>query len=121
MTMMLDFTSEFVSFSSEEVVTALYYVARYIKQAAFFKHEKDIFEDVERSVPSEREKTLACSIISVIENHFGKKIADLDRNTVVDVLRLISAVEQEIEPSYTAEEVSAANEALKSMGLPPGS
>jgi hypothetical protein len=55
----------------------------------------------------------------MIEDHFGKRTASLDRETVVDVLRLISSAEQKIEPSYTAEEVSAATDALRSMGPPP--
>jgi hypothetical protein len=106
--------------AASDIVSAFYYVARYLKQAAhILEYYKDIFEDEERSAPSKETKDLALSIISEIERSEGTSIVNLKHGRVIALITEITEIEQGLEPQYTLAEIEAGSSALKALEDPP--
>lgn len=105
--------------SDADVVDAFYYVTRYLKQAEhILKEYKDIFEDEERSSPIEAVRSLANRIIEAIETYEGKSILQLEDKKCMDWIFRITEMEQDIEPTFTSEEMNAGLDVLNNLEDP---
>ncbi|MNU59758.1 hypothetical protein D3C71_489330 [compost metagenome] len=81
---------------------SLYYVSRYVKQAGYFEeYKKDVFEDEYRSIPSEAVKDLARRMIAALEEREGVPATSFSAETVLQILREITALEAELGPEPT--------------------
>jgi len=70
---MVDIASIVTGYDEKDVVDAIYYAARIIKQAVFLrKNEKNVFADDKKSEPSVKAIDLSHKIVSAIENEFEK-------------------------------------------------
>jgi hypothetical protein len=78
--------------SSEEIVEAIYYAMRYIKQAWSTKRiDKDIFQDAHRSLPSPATQALTLDIVRQVERSVGVKAEHLDDKTFAAIFTFLSA------------------------------
>jgi hypothetical protein len=106
-------------YSTKDALDALYYVARFIKQAdSISKHDKDFFEDDYRSVPSEEARALSMKLIEVIEAKEGKPAAHFDNAKAIKILRELTSAEEALELTFTSAEEEGAREAIKTMTIP---
>lgn len=116
---MLKISEALGNHSDGVAVSALYYLARYIKQAAHVQQNfKDIFDDEETSAPSEEVRALVDTIVSNIEGTFQKTLKDLTPNELALCMALISDAERARQPTYSEDEINSANAALRSFVEP---
>jgi hypothetical protein len=100
--------------------SAIYYVSRYVKQAASFdEYGKNIFEDEERSAPSEAVCRLALNIIKAIEAHEGVKIAGLKDDRTVELLDFLTLCERDLGSQFSDAELAVAAKITASISAPP--
>ena len=91
--MKLTIDKEIANRPREEIVDAIYYAMRYIKQAARARHaEKDIFQDADGSLPSPATRTLTMNVVHQIEGAVGMKSEDFDGRTFSTVFAFLSDV-----------------------------
>ena len=101
--------------------SALYYLSRYLKQAAdFHRYSKDIFEDEERSGPTEVIRQATLSMIRFIESTEGQVAAEFDDSTYSKWAAHVTDVENSLDPDATADEIARADEFVQAMSLPRG-
>jgi hypothetical protein len=105
--------------SREDVVGALYYASRYIKQANHLsKYEKDIFDDDEKSAPSPDVKRLTWEIVGWVEAKEGLRAGDFDSPTLVRVIVYLGQVSKQFGTELSADELRGAQAAIAGMKIP---
>ncbi len=99
--------------------SALYYLSRYLKQATIFeKYQKDIFEDTERSYPTEFVRKLTISLIDFIEHEQGMKASEFDLDTYSLWSDHVTEIEEGLDPEPTPEELERANTFVNAISMP---
>ena len=99
--------------------SALYYLSRYLKQAAHFKdYRKDIFEDTQRSAPSEVIRQTTFELIKLIEDAEGKLAYDFDDLTYSKWARFVRKIENGLDPELTESDLARARKFLDEFDLP---
>ena len=99
--------------------SALYYLSRYLKQAAHFKdYRKDIFEDTQRSAPSEAVRQSTFELIKFIEDREGRPASDFDDPTYARWASLVQKIESRLDPELTELDLARARRFLDEFGLP---
>ena len=74
---MIDLKIVAKAYSAEEVVDAVYFAMRYVKQGAVARRTgKDIFQDAVRSSPTPRVRELTMALVKEIEGELGRSAAD---------------------------------------------
>ena len=105
---------------AKTVVDAIYYVGRYIKQADHLSEfEKDIFEDDERSEPTQEVKDLALAIVAAIEAEVGMPAADFDDSTLIDVMDQLAEAEAALTNDLTPDQLKEVEDIIDQMRPPP--
>lgn len=105
--------------SVSDARSALYYLSRYLKQAATYEeYGKDIFEDATRNYPSGEVRALTLSLIEFIEREQGVKAAEFDDDTYLFWSDHVSEVEESLDPEATPSEVERATEFVNSISVP---
>ena len=95
--------------NNADVRGALYYLGRYIKQAAIFhNYKKDIFEDSIESIPTELVKKLTLDLIAAVEEIAGKKASGFDNNEFRYWMSTIADLGNKIEPEPTEADIQKA-------------
>ena len=103
-------------YSMKDALDALYYTARFIKQAGRINVEdKDFFDDDVRSAPSEEARELARKLIAVIEADVGRPAAEFDFPLVIKIMNDLTSAEAELDIRFTAAEKEGAEKAIESM------
>jgi hypothetical protein len=116
---MIDLATLTASYSQKDTLDALYYAARFIKQASRIQKEyKNIFEEDFRSAPSQSAQELCLTLISAIEAAVGRRAADFDDNLAARVLQQLTSNRVTSRADFTQEEDLAADAAIRSMVLP---
>jgi hypothetical protein len=109
-----------VNASPDDARSALYYLNRYLKQAAIFKdYEKDFFADDFKSKPSNEVCDLTNALIRYIENESGRSAATFEDSLYMSWTDHIDDVERELDPDPSGDTVQKAMDFIKSMELPP--
>ena len=104
----------------ESARAALYYVSRYVKQASYFdEYGKDIFEDEARSAPSDETKDLARRMIVALEEREGISASEFTDQQVITILDEITALEDELGPAASDEEMARAERFGEAIQTPP--
>lgn len=99
---------------------ALYYVGRYVKQARnFVSYDKDIFDDERRSAPNNAVKSLARILIDAIEEREGLRAEEFEYDRMLTVIREIAAIERNLGPEISDEEVQRVGEFVTEFNLSP--
>lgn len=105
--------------STRDARSALYYLSRYLKQAAHFKdYRKDVFEDTHRSAPSEAIRQTTLELIKLIEDAEGKAASEFDDTTYSRWAALVRRVENDLDPELTESDFERARKFLDEFGLP---
>ena len=116
---MIDFVSLTRDQDEKDTLDALYYAARFIKQAARIKHEyKDIFAEDTRSAPSAKARELCLALIAAVEADAGAKAANFDDETAARVLRDLTKARFSLNVQYSLAEQMGAESAIQSMIAP---
>jgi hypothetical protein len=90
--MTLNIDEAIANHSPEEIVEAIYYAMRYIKQASRAgRMDKNIFQDSDGSLPSSATQALTMEIVRQIERSAGMKAEDFDSSTFGAVFAFLSA------------------------------
>jgi hypothetical protein len=124
---MINYADLIIDVKTEDARSALYYVSRYVKQAKYFeKYGKDIFEDIERSAPSDNVKILAKKIINAIEGDAQKPLTNFRIDEAVAVLNQVTSFERSLSGDFTPEElemVKAFSDSIEhpQLGVPSNS
>jgi hypothetical protein len=104
---------------AKTVVDAIYYVGRYIKQAEHLGElEKDIFEDDERSEPTQEVKDLAWEIIAAVEEEVGMPAAEFDESTLINVMDQLAEAEAALTNDLTPDQLKEVKEVIERMQPP---
>jgi hypothetical protein len=91
--MKLSIDQQIANQTREQIIDAIYYAMRYIKQAARARRmDKDIFQDADRSLPSSATQALTMAIVREIEGSVGMKAESFDGQTFTTVFTFLSAV-----------------------------
>ncbi len=105
--------------SVSDARSALYYLSRYLKQAAVYEeYQKDIFEDTARSSPAESIRTLTLSLIDFIEREQGMKASEFDDKTYALWSDHVTEVEEGLDPGATPEELERATTFVNAISMP---
>lgn len=105
--------------SISEARSALYYLSRYLKQAAHYeRYKKDIFEDSQRSYPTESVQSLTKRLIEFIERSENASASQFDDATYVRWSDRIGEVESGLDPEPSAAEIERAESFVNTMRLP---
>ncbi len=108
-----------VGLSPIDARAALYYLSRYLKQAALFEdYAKDIFDDDERAAPTDDVRGRTLQMIEYIEAAEGATAAEFDDDTYIRWTREVQRVESTLEDEPSPEEVARATQFLDAMVLP---
>ncbi len=103
--MKLSIDDEVVNHSPEEVVEAIYYAMRYIKQASRTRRmDKNIFQDGERSLPSPVTQALTMNVVRQVERSVGTRAVDFDTETFGTVFAFLSAAATSQRGEMTADD-----------------
>jgi len=98
---------------------SLYYAGRYIKQAAYFKtYNKDIFDDERRSLPDVKVRELTLEIISAVEGYVGFPATEFPLPLAIDILDVVTAIEDGLGPPPTEGELNAASSFIRDIAKP---
>ena len=99
--------------------SALYYLSRYLKQAAHFKaYRKDVFEDTESSVPGKVVRQATLEMIRSIEDAEGIPASAFDHQTYVRWAAHVREIENSLDPELTESDLARARKFLDEFGLP---
>lgn len=105
--------------STSDARSALYYLSRYLKQAAYFKdYRKDIFEDTQRSAPSEAVRQSTCEMMKFIEEREEMPAAQFDDSTYAKWANLVRKTENGLDPELTDSDLARAKLFLDEFGIP---
>ena len=105
--------------STGDARSALYYLSRYLKQAAHFKdYRKDVFEDTQLSAPSEAIRRSTLEMIKFIEDCEGRPASDFDDPTYAKWANLVQKIESGLDPELTESDIARARRFLDEFGLP---
>lgn len=105
--------------TTSDARSALYYLSRYLKQAAFFKsYRKDVFEDDLRSVPSEAVRSATLAMISSIEQFEGTPALKFDDATYSKWMAAVRGIENGLDPDPTEAALQRAREFVNSIEIP---
>lgn len=119
MTAMSDLSALLNNHTPEDVLGALYYAARYIKQADHLsRYEKDIFDDDERSTPTDKVKQLTWEIVKWVEAQEGMVSGKFDTQTLIRVFALLEDIGSRFETNLSEEELRDAEAAMASLIIP---
>lgn len=111
-----DFLFGFEAFSKR---SALYYLTRYIKQAAIFhEYQKDIFVEAHGSEPSEEVKALTINLIEAVEKNAKKSAKDFSEEELNYWMDTISDIEDRIDEEPTEQQISNALAELDRFSIP---
>lgn len=99
--------------------SALYYLTRYIKQAAIFhEYQKDFFVDAHGSEPSDEIKALTINLIEVVEKNAEKGANDFSEEEFGYWMDAISDIEDRIDKEPTEQQISNALAELDKFSIP---
>lgn len=99
--------------------SALYYLARYIKQAKMFEtYQKDIFEDVPESKPNQKIKSLVMELIKFIESTSKKKASEFTDTEFYFWMDEIAEIEDNIDNEPSKEQIQKALNELNKFEIP---
>jgi hypothetical protein len=99
---------------------ALYYLARYIKQAPYFtKYGKNVFDEEGHSTPTDEVKSLTSRMIHYIERREGKLAVDFDDEKVMAILDEITDLESAMGPVIGPDEVQRVENFVNTIQAPP--
>ncbi|WP_423147689.1 hypothetical protein [Rubrolithibacter danxiaensis] len=99
--------------------SALYYLTRYVKQAAVFhEYEKDIFVEAHGSEPSDEIKALTIKLIEAVEKKAGKKAKDFSDEEFGNWMDTISDIEDGIDEEPSQEQIAKALSELDRFSIP---
>jgi hypothetical protein len=102
-----------------EARSALYYLSRFLKQAAYFRrYSKDIFEDTDRSGPSTDVRNVTLSIIEMIESTEGVAASEFDDATYTRWATQARRLEAQLDPELTESELARVRAFSSSLDLP---
>lgn len=102
-----------------EIRESLYYLGRYVKQAASFeKYSKDIFEDAQNSEPSAIVKALTQNLIVYIEKVENKQAKNLTDDEVIFWLDHINEIEENLDPELPDSSIKGALDSLEGFSEP---
>lgn len=105
--------------TTSDARSALYYLSRYLKQAAHFKdYRKDVFEDTERSSPSEGVRRATIEMIKFIEDVEGISASAFDDPTYMRWSTHVREIESGLDPEMTESDLARAKKFLDEFGLP---
>jgi hypothetical protein len=105
--------------STSNARSTLYYLSRYLKQAAHFKdYRKNVFEDTHRSAPSEAIRQTTLVLIKFIEDTEGKTASAFDDATYSRWAALVRRTENALDPELTESDFARARRFLDEFGLP---
>jgi hypothetical protein len=98
--------------------SALYYLSRYLKQAAHFNaYRKDVFEDTERSAPSKVVRQATLEMIRSIEDAEGIPASAFDDQTYRRWAARVREIENALDPELTETDLARARKFLDEFGL----
>jgi len=105
--------------SKKDALDALYYAARFIKQAEqISKYHKDFFADDVRSAPSQEARDLALQVITAIELAEGCQASQFDSRAITRALKELTDAENSLDGEFSDAEEIAADSVILSMTLP---
>jgi len=108
--------------SISDARASLYYLSRYLKQAASLgDDEKDIFEDEQNSAPGDFVVSKTRELINHIEKVEGKPAKDFDDETYLYWADHIYQIESELDPDPTEEERQIVENIIGTLKSPPNS
>lgn len=112
--------SNFLSpLSKSDARSTLYYLSRYLKQAAFFKqYRKYIFEDDALSAPSVKIRYITLAMLRMIESVEGTEAKDFDEQTYFRWAERIKGIERQLDPEPTEEDLVRVREFSRNFDLP---
>lgn len=106
--------------SPEEVLEAIYFALRYIKQAGRARRmEKDIFQDADGNSPSTKIVLLTMAIVRRIEQLTGVKAEIFDRETFSEVFEYLSKTAKGLKGTMTDEERKSAEDLAEELAAFP--
>lgn len=99
--------------------SALYYLSRFLKQAAQYEnYGKDVFEDEERSYPSENVRATTLRLIDYIVKIESIPASEFDDDTYARWAVEVEEVEGSLDPEASDSELERATEFVNSIDLP---
>lgn len=105
--------------SIPDIRSSFYYLGRYLKQAdSFEEYQKDIFEDDEKSRPSELVKALTLRLIEAIEQLAGKKAKYFEDAEYLHWINIIDNIEENLDPTPDSKLLDKATSELSSFEPP---
>nr|WP_315495344.1 hypothetical protein [uncultured Rhodoferax sp.] len=105
--------------SISDARSALYYLSRHLKQASHFKdYRKDVFEDTQRSAPSQAVRQATLEMIKFIEECEGMPASNFDDPTYTKWASFVQKVENSLDPELTESDLARARKFLDEFGLP---
>lgn len=104
--------------SRSEARSALYYLSRFLKQAAFFKqYGKNVFEDTDRSAPSTEVRNVTLAMIDLIERVEGVAASEFNDATYKAWATETRQLERRLDPELTAADLARVQEFSSSLDL----
>lgn len=83
-----------------DIRSSFYYLGRYLKQAdSFEEYQKDIFEDDEKSTPSDLVKAITLRLIETIEQLADKKAKHFEDAEYLHWINIINNIEENLDPT----------------------
>lgn len=99
---------------------ALYYLNRYLKLAPNQEeYEKEIFDEDERSAPTEEVKSTTFALVEHIERAEGRHASEFGDERYHYWIDQISIAEDTLDPEASPDQKANAEAMIRSMELPP--
>lgn len=108
-----------LEYNTSDKRSILYFLGRYLKQAeAFEKYEKDVFDDVAESMPTEDIRSKTMEIVSFIETAVGKRSSNFTTDELLFWMDKIAEIEDTIDVEPSESTVQRAQDELIKFDLP---
>ena len=106
-------------FSRSDARSALYYLSRFLKQAAHFKrYSKDVFEDTARSAPNADVRNVTLAMIEMIEFVEGMAASEFDDATYTRWAAQARKLEAQLDPELTESDLARVRQFSGTLDLP---
>lgn len=116
---MSEISSNLSGVADTDARSALYYLGRYVKQAEYFQaYGKDIFDEEERSAPTEQVKQITLRLIMIIEKRENVSMAHLGTEAVTRILTEITTIEESLGFEASPDDLERAEKFFSSMKIP---
>jgi len=117
---MIDLRPSIAGSPHKDVVDAVYFAIRYVKQAATaHRTGKDIFQDANRSAPSLRVRQLAMALVQEIERQLGISAAQFQSAEFNEAMNTLSALPHDHSGTMTKEERAEAEALAAELSTDP--